>query len=106
LSYFKVPALSRHLPGGKEENYENLSQDSLSAERDLNPDLPNTSQECFMELVKSLIMNVIMADVHYLMYKYSCAQSSPEQGFAQNNSTKFVHMYASLSTGIFGTKNF
>jgi hypothetical protein len=64
-----------------------------------------------MALVKSFIMNVIMTDVHDLMQKYSCAQSFPEQGFAQNNSTKFFHMqrkqsWASLSTGIFGTKNF
>jgi hypothetical protein len=34
---FKV--LSRHSPGGSEENYENR-QDSLSAGRDLNPEPP------------------------------------------------------------------
>jgi hypothetical protein len=35
---FKV--LSRHPPGGTEENHENLSQDSWSPDRDLNPGPP------------------------------------------------------------------
>jgi hypothetical protein len=34
----KVP--SRHLPGGSEENHENLSQDNLPLGVDFNPGLP------------------------------------------------------------------
>jgi hypothetical protein len=38
LDQFK--ALSWHMPGRTEENHENLSQDSLSPGRDLNPEPP------------------------------------------------------------------
>jgi hypothetical protein len=38
IVYIKV--LSRHLPGGIEENYKNLSKDSRSVDRDLNKGLP------------------------------------------------------------------
>jgi hypothetical protein len=37
-AYFK--ALSRHLPGGTEENNENHSRDSWSPGRDINPEPP------------------------------------------------------------------
>jgi hypothetical protein len=57
VAYFKV--LSRHLPGGTEENHGNLSQDSRSPGRDLNSE-PSEYEACKVQFTNNDWVTVLV----------------------------------------------